>query len=50
MKAISINLQSFKDRVLNGQLSINEAVGMFVVLVTIASVFVYAFAPQAYIQ
>ncbi|HTH83493.1 MAG TPA: hypothetical protein VL490_11190 [Mucilaginibacter sp.] len=50
MKAIHSNLLGFKDRVLNGQLSINEAAGMFVVLVIIASVFVYAFAPQAFIQ
>jgi 4-hydroxybenzoate polyprenyltransferase len=50
MKAINNNILGFKNRVLNGQLSINEAVGMFVVLVTIASIFVYAFAPQAFIQ
>ncbi|MDB5117109.1 MAG: hypothetical protein JWQ79_2601 [Mucilaginibacter sp.] len=49
MKTIN-NIQSFTGRLLSGELSLKEAMGIFMVLVSVISFCIYAFAPQSFNQ
>ena len=49
MKTIS-NINSFKNRLLDGELSVKEAMGIFVALITVVTVCIYVFAPQSFVQ
>jgi 4-hydroxybenzoate polyprenyltransferase len=43
-------LKSFKDRILDGELTVKEAMSVFMILVVVASICIYAFAPQSFLQ